>query len=132
MSRRMDFYMVEGVRLSQDEIVDRFGVSRRVAVRVCALLTRGIGVSGTVLELARPGEPVEKLLLMPYLLDNAEDLTPEGFTRIVGDEPGNGEELALVVNDDGSKVIALAEEIEAGEANLARRCLLYTSPSPRD
>jgi len=113
--------MVEGVRLSQDEIVDRFGVSRRVAVRVRALLARGMGVSGTVLEMERPGTPTEGLLLMPELLDGAEGLTSEAFTRIAGAGPTDGEELALVANDDGSRVIALAEEVDAGQAQVARR-----------
>jgi len=112
--------MIEGVKLSQDQIVDRFGVSRRLAVRACALLAKGVGVSAAFLESARAGSPAETLLMLPELLQGAAGLTAEGLKVLAEGKFEESEAPVLVTNGDGERVIALAEEMEADQTELVR------------
>jgi len=111
--------MVEYVQLSQQELVQQFGISRRLAVRVGALLARGIGVSGAVLELAKPGSATERLLLSPDLFDNAARMTDALLKDLIGRTEGLEERLTLAEGSQGVRTIALEEEVEASEKTLA-------------
>ena len=63
---------MEGVRLGKEELIRAYGISQRLAVRVGALLAKGLEVSGTLLEIAGPGSAIEKLLLHPEMLALAD------------------------------------------------------------
>ena len=112
--------MVEYVQLSQRELVGQFGISRRAAVRVGALLARGVGVSAAVLELAKQGSAIERLLLSTQLLDNAERLTPQKLDDLARGVGALGERIGLAGGLKGVQVIALAEELETTTTSLAR------------
>ena len=107
--------MVRGVRLTKEQLVSRFGVSRRVAVRVCALLARGVELSAAFLESLPHRPEAEQFLLSNELLQRAsgrESLAPNQFSQLAG-ECFSSMPPVLIVNDDGTRVIALASEAEA-------------------
>jgi len=112
--------MIQAVKLTKNQIVDRFGVSARLATRVCALLGKGVGVSAAFLESVRPGFPAERLLLRAELLRDAAGMTPERFGRLAGGVFGTEPAPVLATNPDGSRVIALAEQVEPGQVELVK------------
>jgi hypothetical protein len=107
---------MQGVRLDKDELIDTYGVSRRLAVRIGALLPKGLEVSQTLVEIAGAGSPIEKLLLHRELLEQAETLSSETLKRLAVETGADAEgALALVVTPK-ARVIALEEELIADEA----------------
>jgi len=98
-------------------------VSRRVAVRVCALMARGIGVTGAFLESLRRRPEAERFLLSNELLQWASGKgspTPERFARLAG-EFFESMPPTLILNQNGTRLIALLSEAEpAANASLAR------------
>jgi len=107
---------VEGVRLGKDELVRTYGISQRLAVRVGALLANGLEVTGTLLEIAGPGSPVEKLLLRPEMLAAADQLTVEAVRKAARESGAAAEgEFALAESSTGGRVLALEEEILSQE-----------------
>ncbi|HUS59474.1 MAG TPA: hypothetical protein VM141_12560 [Planctomycetota bacterium] len=109
--------MVRGVKIPKEQLVERFGVSGRLAARADALLRRGVELSAGVLERARPQSPLEQFMLRPELLRQAERLTPDAFAAMAGTESFEpAGRPVLLANDDGSRVIALAGEAEAPRA----------------
>jgi len=108
--------MVHGVRLTKEQLVERFGVSRRVAVRACALLARGVELSAGFLESLPHRPEAEQFLLSNELLQRAsgrESLAPNQFSQLA-DGCFSSMPPVLIMNDDGTRVIALASEAEAG------------------
>ena len=104
---------IAGLKLSKEQLVNRFGVSRRVAVRVAALLARGVAVSAAFLESVRADHEAETLLLCPELLGQAAALIPEGFSVLAARHCAGATAPVMAVNDDGSRVIALRDELKA-------------------
>ena len=119
-----------GIRLIQEELVDRFGISERLAVRVRALLKNGIEVSAAVLETAQRHTPLERLLLRPEILREAKHLTPEQFQQMLGSGFGGGNLPVLLLEDDGSRVILLDEELAVSTTE--RQEMLPSLLSPVD
>jgi hypothetical protein len=107
---------MQGVRMDTDELIDAYGVSRRLAVRIGALLAKGIEVSPTLVEIAGAGSPMEKLLLHRDLLEHAESLSPESLKKLAAETGAEADgPLALVATPE-ARVIALEEELLAQEA----------------
>lgn len=105
--------MVKGVRLSQEELLHQFPLSRRLALRVVALLGHQLEFSSIVLEEAVKGSPLEKLFLSTPFLEEAKKQNWEGLARLLK-ESDTGDSLALFARED-SRVVALSEEIMAAE-----------------
>lgn len=101
---------MDGVRLSKEELIATYGVSQRLAVRLGALLAKGLEVTGTVLEMAGPGSAIEKLLLHPDTLARADALdTAQAQTLAVA--TGAAAEGGFIVADSPrGRVLALEEE----------------------
>jgi len=112
--------VIEAVNLTKEQIVDRFGLSPRLAARVCALRAKGLGVSPGFLESVRPGCPAERLLLRTDLLRNASRMTPERFGRLAGEIFGSDQPPVLAVNPDGSRVIALSDQVEHRQVEVVK------------
>ncbi|MDQ7779107.1 MAG: hypothetical protein RDV41_05295 [Planctomycetota bacterium] len=109
---------LKGVLLPPDQLVSRFGVSNRMAVRANALMAARVNVTSSVLELALPGSALEKLLLTPELLDKAGTLT-DGLLKELAAARGLAGALDIplvVVDSQDGRLIALAEEAMASKA----------------
>ncbi len=106
---------MQGVRLGRDELIRTFGISRRLAVRIGALSARGLTVTATLLEIAGPGSPLEKYLLLPELLDSAETLSASIAQRLAAQAGVEAEGLLTVVQTEEARVLALEEELLAEE-----------------
>jgi len=104
---------MEGVRLTGDELIREYGISRRLAVRIGALAARGLTVTPTLLEIAGAGSSVEKLLLHPDLLDRADALDTEAVAEIARAAGAEEEGPMAVVQGETSRVLALQEELLA-------------------
>ncbi len=102
-----------GVRLTRHELEQRFALSSRLVVRVGALLAKHTDISAAVLELARAGTDVERVLLAPQVLAQAGSLTARQLSQIaekIGAEP----ESPLAVQAEGGwRTIVLEEELLA-------------------
>ncbi len=103
--------MPEGVRLPKEQLRAKLGIGERLAVRVGALLSRGVGVTEAVLEESRRAPELETLLLAPALLAGADALDT-AMLRALG---AAARELAVVPRD-GRRIIALEEETLAETA----------------
>ncbi len=106
--------MVEGVRLSKEELKSRYGLAERMAVRIGALLSKGLEVTGAVLEEAARTKELETLLLTPELLAKAASLDSDAL-RSMTTQP------VSLVKTDGRRVLALEEETLAEQAWLVSR-----------
>ena len=103
---------------SPETLAGRYGIGRRLAVRVVALLSKSVAVSGTLLAAAAEDESVGRLLLSPKLLQDPQSLSEESLRRH-GLELGYGdaELLRLVAGEpEGWRVIALEDDVLAQEA----------------
>lgn len=113
---------MEGIRLGREELKRRFGLSERVAVRILALRTQGLGVTPALVEEVTRRPPVLEFLLSPDLLRLAPELKPETFREAFPSAPG----LALIQGPEG-RLLALEEEIlleeesPAGAGSMALR-----------
>jgi len=109
--------MVRGIRRPED--AQGLGVSRRLLVRIGALLKKGLEVTPAVLEAAKGGSGLEALLLEPAFLEKAGDLDDAAWQALFGErvtkeEAGHMGEL-IVHHEDGVRVLCLREELEAGD-----------------
>lgn len=108
--------MIRGVR--KPEEAQGLGLSRRLLVRVGALLKHGVEITPAILEAAKPGSPHENLLLDQSLLEKAAALDEATLGQLVTThlkaDPASYDAPALHL-DNGRRVICLREEIEAGE-----------------
>jgi len=106
---------MQGVRLAKNELLATYAISQRLAVRVGALLARKTDVTAAVLEMAAPGSAVERTLLAPDVLAQAQRLDSEALQRAAA-EAGIPDPTAFVVTRTGEwRTIALAEESLAEE-----------------
>ena len=62
---RLSEEAMEGVRLNRDDLIRAFGVSRRLAVRVGALMAQRLSVTPTLLEIAGAGSAMEEAAASP-------------------------------------------------------------------
>ena len=106
---------MKGVRLSRHDLIRQFGVTQRLAARIGALLAKDLAVTPTLLEIGGPGSAVEKFLLHPDLLANAQRLDSDLIAKIAADTGADTEGALVVVESDGGRVLALEEEVLAEE-----------------
>jgi len=104
---------MQGIRLSPDDIVKTFGISRRLAVRIGALLSKKIEVTATLVEIAGPGSPVEKLLLHPNMLSEAATLDTGAANALAVETGADAEGAFVVIRSDNHRLLALEEELLA-------------------
>jgi hypothetical protein len=98
-----------------DSLMARYGVGRRLATRIVALLSRSIDVSGTLLAEAGAEEPLTRLLLDPELLRDPGVLQ-EGWVHSRARELGFQEAdlLRVVVHEEtGWRTLALEDDLLA-------------------
>ena len=104
---------MRGVRLSKEELQQKFPLSNRMVVRVGALLAKKVDLSAAVLELATPGSAMERLLLSPQILTHADTLSTKRFGELIAklDVPPD---VSLAVHAEGGwRTILLEEELLA-------------------
>ena len=101
---------MQGVRLGQDELIREFGLSRRLAVRVGALLGKRVDVSATTIEMAASDSAVEKMLLDRRLLSAAEDLDTPTLAEIARETGAQDVGPFAVAEHEGWRTISLEEE----------------------
>ncbi len=111
--------MPEGLRLSKEELRSRFGLSSRVLIRVGALLARRVLLTEAVLDSARPGSALERLLLDPRLLADGTAVDDRLLAALrkhpaAGPDAPVAEELCAVAQGE-QVVLALREELLADE-----------------
>ena len=98
--------MIRPARATRDELVSKYGLSERLAVRIQALASKGLGVTGAVLEEAARLPAVADAILSPEILERGGELDTAALQRI---GPG-GKSLAVV-----DQVLCLQEEVQAEE-----------------
>ncbi len=109
--------MPPGGRRPKDQLLARYRISERLAARVGALLSRGVEVSGALLEIAQPASPAESLLLHPDVLARADRLETADLAGVAKTVTGGISIPPLVVIPaDGRRVAALEEEVQAESA----------------
>lgn len=105
--------MIKGV--ARPEEVAHLGLSNRLLARLGALLKKKLSVTVAALEAAKPGSPLEALLLRAEVLQDAAALTPEkltAFAKTVSvDVP-----LSIADAEDGFRVLCLEDELESDDA----------------
>src|SRR5262245_2103034 len=84
--------MIRPARATRDELLSKYGLSERLAVRVLALAAGGLGVTGAVLEEAARVPAVADAILSPEVLERGIGLDTAAVRRI---GPG-GQVLAVV------------------------------------
>ncbi len=119
-----------------EALMARYGIGRRLAARVAALLARNIDVTGTVLASAAEEEAGARLLLSPELLRSAQQVSEQWLRQRARElDYAEADLLRLVEDSEGAwRTIALeddllvaevggepAEGIGTGEMALARR-----------
>ena len=134
---------MKGVRLNKQELLKRFPISNRLALRVGALLAKKVDVSEAVLEAAEQGSATERLLLDQRILREADSLSADMLAEL-GESLGLGDCAPLVVAEgDAWRTIALEEEAlaeqgwaaaagaaDAGAADAEARNELVPATSP--
>jgi len=101
-----------------EALMSAYGLGRRLATRVVALLARKVDVTGTLLSEAARDGAAERLLLWPDLLRRPEKLD-EAALRAKAAELGFGEAelLRLVVDrESGWRTLALEDDLLAEQA----------------
>lgn len=104
---------MDGVRMGKDELIRSYGVSQRLAVRVGALLAKGIEVSAALLEIAGPGSAIERLLLRPELIAEDVKLDEARLARLAKETRAEAEGPLAVARTERGQLIALSEELLA-------------------
>lgn len=100
---------------NRQALMERYGMSWRLATRLVALMGQRIACSRALLELAQPGTAVERLLLDKELVSSPDELD-QGRLRARAHELGveDAETLRLIAEDpDGWRAIALDDDILA-------------------
>jgi len=95
--------MIDPVRLSKEELIAKYGLTERLAVRIGALRGRGLAVSGALLEESLRSRGLGNFLLSSKLLEGAGGLDTAGLRRL------GPAAKALAIRDD---VLCLEEELE--------------------
>lgn len=101
--------------MGKDDLIQTYGISGRLAVRVGALLAQGLAVSSTLLEIAGAGSAIEKLLLHADLLKKADGLSTKELRRLATETGADTEGPLVVAEGPEGRVIALEEELAAEE-----------------
>jgi hypothetical protein len=101
-----------------ETLMGRYGIGRRLAVRVVALLSKNVAVSGTLLAAAADDEGAERLLLSPQLLKDPRALDEAALQRQAAELGFAEAELVRLVEGEpaGWRVIALEDDLLAEQA----------------
>jgi len=102
--------MAKKPQSNRDQLVVQYGISRRLAIRVAALLARGVGVSPEVLRRARPQSEIERFLLQPRLLREAKRLDGERLAELAGGFLPETAAPVLTPGERGTTLISLGDE----------------------
>jgi hypothetical protein len=108
--------MIRGVR--RPEEIAGLGLSHRLTARIGALLKKNTAISLAVLESARPGSPLETLLLTPAVLESAGTLESATLAKLATEQPAGTAPvpvLGTLTLDDGFHVLCLQDEVDAGD-----------------
>ncbi|MBI2932756.1 MAG: hypothetical protein HYY16_14000 [Planctomycetes bacterium] len=103
--------MLEGLRLTKEQLKVRFGCTERLAVRVGALRAHGVDLTAAVMEEAARSPAVGRVLLAAELLAKAGALDTSAVHAI-----GPDAAVLSVVAQGGRRIIALGEETLAERA----------------
>jgi len=109
--------MIRGVRNSDE--ARALNLSRRLLVRIGALLKKKVEVTAAVLETARADSPIETLLLDTRLLEKATELDDELLKSLSGKHLGadvSEYERPTLAQGEGVRVLCLKEELEGEDA----------------
>lgn len=115
---------IKGFRGSPEDLQKQFGVSRRLQMRVGALLSKKVDITPTLIECGTNNSPEERLLLHPSLLEKASHLVKESLSEI-WDGPSPCP-LTVMEGEDGWKTLCFEEEL------LAREGFQTLSEDPED
>ena len=107
---------MDAVRLNKGELIEKFGLSNLMAIRIGALLGQRVGVTEAVLEMAAQGGAAEKMLRHPKVLKLAGQIDTEALHAVASETGAADEGPFVVVESDGWRTIALEEEMLAEEA----------------
>jgi len=100
--------VIETAPISKDELVSRFGCSRRLATRIAVLASKDILVSALLAEEARPGSALETFLLHPFFLKGTN--VPQAFEEALADPTGTQQHIPMTLTKQNNKLLIAAEE----------------------
>ena len=101
-------------------LVNRYGLSQRLAARVVALLSKKVDVSPTLLEMAAGDRAIEAVLLDSTLLTDPQSLDQERVQAQARQRGFRESELLRIVRaSDGWRTIALEDDVLAEQAETA-------------
>ncbi len=100
-----------------EALMARYGIGRRLATRVVALLSRQVDLTPTLLDEAGSKEAVEKLLLDRRLLESAETIEQDDLQERARElDWEEADLLRLVCGPEGWRTIALEDDLLAENA----------------
>ncbi len=110
---------MERVRSTKRQfLMESYGLDRRLAVRVLALIAKNIDFTETVLLEAAESPQLAKTLLRPELLTKSKSLDTDLLIELAERENcALGELLTVVKNDDESRTIAFQDDVLADTAS---------------
>lgn len=121
--------MIELAPRQRDILLRDFGCGRRLAARVVALGGKGVGLSAVVVEEARPGSPLEAMLLAPEWMGEGDAATILATLLAAPEHAALAQSLPLtLLARDGEAVLALEEEALAEAAE--QQAAPPASPAP--
>jgi hypothetical protein len=99
----------------REALMGAYGISRRLATRVVALLSKQLSVTPTLLSEAADSEPLEAMLLLPDLLRNAAGVTEDWLREQAASCGFRESELLCLVpgTESGWRTIALEDDVLA-------------------
>lgn len=112
---------MQGERRADGAVIQQeYGVSRRLAARLVALLSRQVDVTPTLIEIAQPGTAAEKLLLHGDWMRDPATLTSERIGE-VSSELAVPDDIALCVEHkpDGWRTLGIEDDLLADQARPA-------------
>lgn len=105
--------MIKGV--ARPEEVAHLGLSNRLLARLGALLKKKLSVTVAALEAAKPGSPLEALLLRVEVLQDAAAITSEKLNALAKSVSVDAP-MSISEAEDGFRVLCLEDELESDDA----------------
>jgi hypothetical protein len=106
----------------REALINRYGLSMRMAARAVALMARQVDITGTLLELAASDTALESVLLDSHLLTGTEDVDEEWLRNCAREARfRDADLLRFVSSDEGWRTIALEDDVLAAEAEQGQR-----------
>jgi len=103
---------------NRSSLMQRYGLSRRAATRVVALLQKQLDFTPTLLEMAAEDEGARKLVTSRELMQNPEDMQEDELRAVAQDCGCEDADLLRLVRDEesGWTTVALEDDLIAEEA----------------